>query len=140
MNKYGKDKEGAKQLAADVKKVTPNGLGAAAVVVCTAANAAYASGLTFLRFGGTLVCVGVPEGDQVPIASADPATILAGELRIVGSAVGNRKDAIDTLEMAARGIVKTRFTVEPMSRLNDVFDRMEHMKLQGRVVLDLTQE
>ena len=43
-------------------------------------------------------------------------------------------------DMAARGVVKTRFTVEPMSRLNDVFERMEHGKLQGRVVLDLTQE
>ncbi|KAK4936982.1 hypothetical protein LTR10_022292 [Elasticomyces elasticus] len=101
LSKYGRDDEGTKKLVEDVKAAT-GGVGAAAVVVCTASNAAYAQGLSFLKFRGTLVCVGVPEGDQVPIATADPASILALEKRIVGSAVGNRKDAIDTLDMAAR--------------------------------------
>lgn len=115
-------------------------MGAAGVVVCTSANAAYAQALSFLKFRGTLVCVGIPEGTPQPIASADPATILVQELRIVGSAVGNRKDAIETMELAARGVVKTHFTVEPMSRLNDVFERMDKAQLQGRVVLDLSKE
>lgn len=115
-------------------------MGAAAVLVCTASNAAYGQSLGFLRFGGTLVCIGVPEGKQVPIASADPATMLAQELRIVGSAVGNRKDAIETMNMAARGVVKTHFVVEPMSNLTDIFQRMDAMTLKGRVVLDLGSE
>jgi alcohol dehydrogenase, propanol-preferring len=101
VSKYSRDAEGNKKLAEDVKKAT-GGLGAAGVVVCTASNAAYAQGLSFLKFGGTLVCVGVPEGDPVPIGGADPATMLVQQLRIVGSAVGNRKDAIETLQMAAR--------------------------------------
>lgn len=118
-------------------------MGAAGVVMCTASNAAYGQALSFLRFGGTLVCVGVPEGDPVPIAGADPASLLIQEKRIVGSAVGNRKDAIETMNLAARGIVspfqfsfplwyapiylltvlyqneqvKTHFTVEPMSKV-----------------------
>lgn len=50
-----------------------SGLGASAVIVCTASNKAYAQALDFLRFGGTLVCVGMPEGDSVPIAKAFPA-------------------------------------------------------------------
>lgn len=115
-------------------------MGAAAVLVCTASNAAYAQSLGFLRFGGTLVCIGVPEGTPVPIGSADPATMLAQELRIVGSAVGNRKDAIETMNMAARGVVKTHFVVEPMSNLTDIFKRMDAMTLKGRVVLDLGSE
>ena len=123
-----------------MKAASSDGTGAAAVVVCTAANVAYAQGMQFLRFGGTLVCVGVPEGEPVPIAGADPASMLAQEKRIVGSAVGNRKDAIDTMALAARGIVKTHFTVEPMSKLTEVFNRMEEMKLVGRVVIDLSQE
>ena len=101
VSKYSRDADGSKQLAEDVKKAT-GGLGAAAVVVCTASNAAYAQALSFLKFRGTVVCVGVPEGDPQPIGGADPATMLVRELRIVGSAVGNRKDAIETLEMAAR--------------------------------------
>jgi propanol-preferring alcohol dehydrogenase len=57
---------------------------------------------------------------------------------VVGSAVGNRKEAIETLEMAARGVVKTHIKVEKMDKLNDVFHAMDEGKLQGRVVLDLS--
>jgi propanol-preferring alcohol dehydrogenase len=62
-------------LPAEVKKVT-GGLGASAVIVCTAANAAYAQALDLLRIGGTLVCVGMPEGDSKPIAKAFPAALV----------------------------------------------------------------
>ena len=85
-----------------------------------------------LRFGGTLVCVGLPEGDmvsfllhdvnradyyQVPIATAFPSLITAMELRIVGSAVGNRMEAIETLDMAARGLIKTHFETTTMDQV-----------------------
>ena len=102
VSKYSRDAEGSKKLAEDVKKATSNGSGAAGVVVCTASNAAYGQGLSFLKFGGTLVCVGVPEGEPQVIGGADPATMLVQQLNIRGSAVGNRKDAIETLQMAAR--------------------------------------
>ena len=116
------------------------GMGAAAVVMCTASNAAYGQALDFLKFGGTLVCVGVPEGDPVPIAGAYPGALLIQEKRIVGSAVGNRKDAMETMNLAARGVVKTHYTLEPMSKLTEVFHKMDKMQLQGRVVLDLSKE
>ena len=35
------------------------GQGASAVIVCTASNKAYDQSLDFLRFGGTMVCVGI---------------------------------------------------------------------------------
>jgi len=50
-----------KSIAEEVIKLT-GGLGANAVIVCTASNKAYAQALDFLRFDGTLVCVGMPEG------------------------------------------------------------------------------
>jgi len=56
-----------KTIGEEVKKVT-GGLGASAVIVCTASNRAYAQALSFLRFGGTLVCVGMPEGDSQPVS------------------------------------------------------------------------
>jgi threonine dehydrogenase-like Zn-dependent dehydrogenase len=59
-----------KSLAEAVKKAT-GGLGASAVIVCTAANGAYAQALSLLRFGGTLVCVGMPEGDSKPVCNLD---------------------------------------------------------------------
>ncbi|OAP54896.1 hypothetical protein AYL99_10596 [Fonsecaea erecta] len=136
LSKYSRDDEGTKKLVEDVKTAT--GGGAAGVVVCTASNVAYAQGVSFLKFRGTLVCVGVPEGEAVPIATANPATILVGEIKIVGSAVGNRKEAMETLELASRGIVKTHFEVQPMSKLTETFERMDKGELQGRVVLDLS--
>ena len=137
LSKYSRDAEGTAGIVKAVKDAT-GGVGAQAVVICTASNAAYAQGLDFLKFNGTMVCVGVPEGDPVPIATANPAKILVSQLRIVGSAVGNRKEAIETLDMAARGVVKTHFTTAKMGELNGVFEKMDKGQLQGRVVLDLT--
>lgn len=125
-----------KSLAEEVKKLT-GGLGASAVIVCTASNKAYAQALNLLRFGGTLVCVGVPEGELVAIATATPALILTKELVIKGSATGNNREAAEVLELAARGIVKTHTRLEKMDKLTEVFQDMEHGKLQGRVVIDL---
>ncbi|KAH7417302.1 alcohol dehydrogenase-like protein [Cadophora sp. MPI-SDFR-AT-0126] len=125
-----------KTIAEEVKKAT-GGLGASAVIVCTASNKAYAQALDMLRFGGTLVCVGMPEGDSVPIAKAFPAAMVAMSLNIKGSAVGNQREALEVLDMAARGIVKTRLRTEPMEKLTEIFQEMSEGKMQGRVVLDL---
>ncbi len=113
------------------------GLGAKAVIVCTASNKAYAQALDFLGFGGTLVCVGMPEGDSEPIAKSYPAALVTMEHTIKGSAVGNQREALEVLDMAARGIVKTRLRTEKMENLTEVFEAMAEGKMQGRVVLDL---
>jgi propanol-preferring alcohol dehydrogenase len=129
--------DGTDDVAAAVKDLT-NGLGAHAVVVCTAHNGAYASSLDLLRFQGRVVCVGIPEHEPVPIKSANPQLMVAKALQVVGSAVGSRKEAIDTLDFAARGIVKTHYTVEKMEKLTEVFERMDKGEIKGRVVLDLS--
>lgn len=77
-----------KSLPEAVKKAT-GGLGASAVIVCTASNGAYAQALEFLRFGGTLVCVGIPEGDFKSIANAFPGKIVS---EIIGYTYPNHQD------------------------------------------------
>lgn len=123
-------------LPSAVKSLT-GGLGAHAVLVMTASNAAYASSVYLLRFGGTLVCVGIPEGELQAIGSAAPGPLVGLEQRILGSAVGSRKEAIETMEMAARGVVKTHYKLAKMDELTDIFKQMEEGQIQGRVVLDL---
>ena len=91
-----------------------------------------------LKFAGTLVCVGIPEGELKPIATAYPTMLVVKELTIRGVAVGNRKDAIETLDFAARGLVKTHFKTEKMEALTSVFEEMDKAALKGRVVLDLS--
>ena len=108
-----------KSIAEEVIQVA-GGLGASAVIVCTGVNKAYAQALDFLRFGGTVVCVGVPEGEPQPIAKSDPPGIIFKQATITGVAVGNRRDAIECLDFAARGIIKTHIRVEKMENLTDV--------------------
>ncbi|EXJ80981.1 alcohol dehydrogenase [Capronia epimyces CBS 606.96] len=132
--KYSKD--ASVSLAEDVKKAT-GGRGAAAVVVCTASNAAYAQALDLIKIGGTVVCVGIPEGKEVPIPNATPSTAINLAARIVGSSVGNRLEAVQLMEMAARGVVKTRVKLERLENATEVFKLMEKNALQGRVVFDL---
>jgi len=93
--------------------------------------------MTLLRFGGTLVCVGLPEGELKPIATAYPQVMVAKAQKIVAVAVGDRKEAMETLDLAARGVIKTHFRTEPMENLTKIFEEMGKGELKGRVVLDL---
>lgn len=137
VTKFEKGEKGTQEMAKRIQDLS-GGFGAAAALVCTDSNAAYAQALDFLRYNGTLVCLGIPEHDPQPIAKASPGLIVIKQLNIVGSAVGSRKEAVETLEMAARGVVKTHFRVEKMEGLTKVFEEMHEGKLMGRVVLDLT--
>ncbi len=121
----------------DVKGVT-GGFGVHAVIVVTANNKAYAQSVGMLRFGGKVMCVGIPEGTPEPIAGADPGSLVLKELKVEGTAVGNRKDAIECLDLAARGVIKMHYRMEKMENLSSVFNEMHAGKLQGRVVLDMT--
>ncbi|KAF5600626.1 ADH3-alcohol dehydrogenase III [Fusarium pseudoanthophilum] len=124
------------EMTTKIKSLT-GGLGAHAVIVCTASPRAYAQSMSFLRFNGTVVCVGMVEGDEVPIAGAKPVQMIAQQLRVVGSAVGNQQHAIEVLDFAARGIIKPHVEVRKMEDLTGVFEDMKQGKLQGRVVIDL---
>lgn len=93
--------------------------------------------MTLLRFAGTCVCVGLPEGELRPIATAFPQVMIAKEQKIVGSAVGDRREALETLDFAARGIWKTHYRLAKMDELTSVFEEMDRGELKGRVVLDL---
>ncbi|EER41937.1 alcohol dehydrogenase [Histoplasma capsulatum var. duboisii H88] len=125
------------KLAEHVQSLT-GGLGAHAVIVCTSSNAAYAQGMYLLRMNGVLVCVGIPENVPLPIGSSFPAHLIGKQLSIVGSAVGTKRESIETMEFGARGIIQVHFRTEKMDALTDVFKEMERGDLKGRVVLDLS--
>jgi len=63
--------------------------------------------------------------------------MVANEHTIKGSAVGNQREALEVLDMAARGLVKTHLKVEPMEKLTEIFQAMSEGKMQGRTVIDL---
>ena len=114
-----------------------DGLGVHGVVVCSAAMAAYEMGIQFLRRGGTLVCVGMPDGEPKGFVGAFPTLMVGKMISVVGSAVGNRQEAMEILQMAGRGVVKVSFRVEPMEKLQSVLEEIDTGKVRGRVVLEL---
>lgn len=63
--------------------------------------------------------------------------MVARELKIKGSALGNQKEALEVLDLAARGIIRTQVRVEKLDKLTEVFHEMATGKMLGRVVIDL---
>ncbi|KAK2868089.1 hypothetical protein FQN49_003175 [Arthroderma sp. PD_2] len=137
ITQYTPDDKGTEDMIEKVNSLT-EGLGAHAAIICSASNAAYAQALSMLRTNGTLVCVGIPEDEKQPIASCSPSLMITRSLTVVGSVVGNEKDAVEVLDFAARGIIKCHFRVEKMDKLTEVFEEMGRGSIQGRVVLDLS--
>ncbi|MDR7235766.1 propanol-preferring alcohol dehydrogenase [Neobacillus drentensis] len=86
-----------------------------------------------VKRGGTLVVVGLPNAD-LPIPIFD--TVLNG-VTVKGSIVGTRKDLQEAIEFAAQGKVRTNIEVQPLEKINEVFERMETGQINGRVVLTL---
>ncbi|KAL8895822.1 MAG: hypothetical protein Q9207_007996 [Kuettlingeria erythrocarpa] len=109
-------KHGDKSTSEEVVK-TAGGLGASAVIV--------------------YISVGMPEGTPEPIADAFPAKLVFKGATIASVAVGTRLDAIEVLDFAARGVVKTVTRTARMEQLTNVFQEMKESKLSGRVVIDL---
>jgi propanol-preferring alcohol dehydrogenase len=52
--------------------------------------------------------------------------------------VGDRKDAIEVMQLAERGIVKTNLKKAKMEDLTEVFNKMEDGLLIGKVVLEMS--
>lgn len=103
--------------------------------MCTAATGeGYQTAMEYMRPHGTCVAVGLPPSAKI---SADVFWTVFLSKRLVGSYVGNRQDAIEALEIAASGKVKTMYRVEPLSELPKIYDQMHNGTLAGRVVLDL---
>ncbi|NEY19051.1 alcohol dehydrogenase AdhP [Bacillus ginsengihumi] len=133
----------AKQLGADITinsmKVDPvaaiqekvDGVQAAVSVAVT--SKAFEQAYQSVKRGGTLVVVGLPH-EELPIPIFD--TVLNG-VAIKGSIVGTRKDMQEALDFAARGKVRAQIETAPLEAINDVFEKMESGKINGRIVLTM---
>jgi propanol-preferring alcohol dehydrogenase len=121
-----------KSIVEEIHRITDGG-GASAVIVCAGSNRAYQQALPMLGFDGTMVCVGIPEGDLQSISNAYPGTLLSNQVRIIGSSIGSQREAIEVLGFAARGVVKTHYRLEKLDKLGQVFQEMADGKMEGRV-------
>jgi propanol-preferring alcohol dehydrogenase len=137
--------EHAKRLGADLtinakvgnpaeilKKET--GGGAHGVLITAPSLPAFKQGVEMTRKRGTCVLVGLPPG-EFPVPLFD---VVANCVTVRGSFVGTRKDMAECLDFAAEGKVHADIELQPLSAINNVFERLEHGEVASRVVLDFT--
>jgi propanol-preferring alcohol dehydrogenase len=115
--------------AAAVKKATDGG--AHGVLITAPSLVAFKQGVGMTRKRGTCVLVGLPPGD-FPVPLFD---VVANCITIRGSFVGTREDMAEALAFAAEGKVRADIELQPLSAINQVFDRLEHGDVPSRVVL-----
>ena len=137
----------AKQLGADfvvnakvdepaaAVKLGTNG-GAHGVLITAPSLIAFKQGIGMTRKRGTCVLVGLPPGEfQVPLFD-----VVVECLTIRGSFVGTREDMAECLAFAADGKVKADVELQPLSAINQVFDRLANGDVPARVVLDFSNK
>lgn len=107
--------------------------GAHGVLVTAVSLAAFKQAMGMLRRGGTCVLNGLPPG-EFPVSIFD---LVLNRYTLRGSIVGTRKDLEEALAFAAEGRVKATIEMQPLESINDVFDRLKHGKVNGRVVLEI---
>jgi propanol-preferring alcohol dehydrogenase len=116
--------------AAAVRRAT--GGGAHGVLITAPSLPAFKQGVAMTRKRGTCVLVGLPPG-EFPLPLFD---VVANCITVRGSFVGTRKDMAECLSFAADGAVKADIELQPLSSINDVFERLAHGDVPSRVVLD----
>src|ERR1700723_941360 len=105
--------------------------GAHAVLVTSAAKAAYDAAFPCVRPTGMLLVVGLP-ADSLCFS---PISMAGTEIRIQASAAGTRQDLREVLDMAAAGKVRCQVTSRPLADANAVLEDLRHGRIAGRVVL-----
>lgn len=111
--------------------IEATGGGAHGVLVTAVSTAAFGQALGMARSRGTVVLVGLPPGEfPMPIFP-----VVLKRITVRGSIVGSRQDLAEALQFAADGKVKPQVATEPLANINDVFDRLEKGKVEGRIVL-----
>ncbi|KIJ63449.1 hypothetical protein HYDPIDRAFT_92762 [Hydnomerulius pinastri MD-312] len=124
-------KESGENLVKDVIAAT-DGLGPHAALIAAGSPTPYQQALWYIRPTGTLVAVGLPAAAQFQV----PFEFLVGkELKLIGSAIGSRQDAIEALDHAARGKVKCHYSLRNIEDLETIFGEMKRGEITGRVVL-----
>lgn len=105
--------------------------GAHGILVTAVHPQAFGQAIGMARRGGTIVFNGLPPG-EFPASIFD---IVFNGLTIRGSIVGTRQDMVEAVQFFADGRVTPTVHVRELSEINEIFDEMEHGKIDGRVVL-----
>ncbi|CAI7630158.1 unnamed protein product [Penicillium manginii] len=126
----------SKDLVADVKAVTPEGLGAHAVLLLAASEKPFQQAVSYARPRGAIVAIGLPANAflKAPVFES-----VIKMINIKGSYVGNRQDGVEAVDFFTRGLIKAPFKTASLEDLPKVFELMEQGKIAGRYVLKMPE-
>ncbi|KAJ5649962.1 uncharacterized protein N7484_003685 [Penicillium longicatenatum] len=126
----------SKDLVADVKAATPEGLGAHAVLLLAVSEKPFQQAVAYARPRGAVVAIGLPAHAflKAPVFES-----VVRMINIKGSYVGNRQDGVEAIDFFARGLIKAPFKTVPLEELPKVFELMEQGKIAGRYVLEMPE-
>mmetsp|Transcript_2081 Transcript_2081/g.2166 ORF Transcript_2081/g.2166 Transcript_2081/m.2166 type:complete len:408 (+) Transcript_2081:70-1293(+) len=123
-----------KDCAEQVTQIT--GGGSHGVLVLATSAGAFDAAVHMARRKGTLVSVGLPPGSfPTPIFE-----IVLKRVTLRGSIVGTRQDLVETLDFAARGLIKASVETDNLENINHIFDKLRASQVEGRIVLDFCNE
>ncbi|EEH06090.1 alcohol dehydrogenase [Histoplasma capsulatum G186AR] len=125
-----------KDLVADVKAASPDGLGPHAVLLVAAAELPFQQATAYVRSKGCIVAIGLPAKAQLKAPVFDTVVRM---ITIKGSYVGNRLDAKEAVDFFTRGKIKVPYKTVELSELGNVFSLMKEGKVAGRYVLKMPE-
>jgi len=108
------------------------GGGAHGILVTAVSPPAFSQALNMVRRRGTVALVGLPPG-EFPTPIFD---VVLKRITVRGSIVGTRRDLDEAIAFATSGKVKSEITKARLEDINDIFAKLEHGKIEGRMVLD----
>lgn len=107
-----------------------DGAGVAAAIVCAGVGAAYQSAMDMLAPFGTLMCVGIPPPHGA--FTIHPLQFISSGFRILGSAVGTRRDTLEALEFVKRGLVEPKVQWASLGSMPTLMDHVMKGKVRDK--------
>jgi len=126
----------SKNLVADVKAATADGLGPHAVLLVAVNEKPFQQAAEYVRPRGTVVAIGLPAGAYLRAPVFESVVKM---ITIKGSYVGNRQDSAEAIEFYRRGLIKSPFKSIGLSEINKVYDLMKTGSIVGRYVVDTSK-
>ncbi|KAL3961180.1 hypothetical protein ACCO45_002703 [Purpureocillium lilacinum] len=126
----------SKNLVADVKAATADGLGPHATLILAVSPKPFQQATEYIRARGVVVCIGMPPNTMFSAPVFD--TVLR-MITIKGSYVGNRLDTAEAIEFFRKGLIHAPYQTVGLSKLQEVYKIMEEGKVIGRYVVDTSR-
>ena len=126
----------SRDLVADVKAATSDGLGPSAALLVAVQEKPFQQATQYVRSRGVVVCIGLPANANITAPVFDTVVRM---INIRGSYVGNRADSAEAIDFFRRGLIKVPFKTVGLSQLQDVYQLMHEGKIAGRYVVDTSK-